>query len=375
VHIITDLGQGGAEAVLWQLVSSTRGRFQHEVVSLHQEGVYAQPLREQGIGVTVLGMPRGRVTRTGLTRLGQTLDSFRPHVMQTYLDHANLIGGVAARFTGAPPVIWGVHATDLGALRSSWKTRIVRRLCALLSYRVPRTIVLAAHSSATLYAHLGFSTSRMQVIPNGVDPQRFHADPEGGARLRQEWGVTPDEVLIGCVARFDPLKDHQTLLRSLQRLRGRGLVFRCALVGTGMDLNNTELQREIERCGVRAQLILAGRRCDIPAVMNALDLHVLSSRAECMPLAVLEAMACGTPCVVTDVGDAARIVGNTGWVARARDPQSLAQALTSALHERATAGLAQRASACRERVLGEYTQEGMVSQYSRLWEKSAGAVS
>lgn len=355
-------------------MSSTRAGFQHEVVSLHQEGVYAQPLREQGIGVTVLGMPRGHVTRAGLTRLGRTLNTFRPHVVQTYLDHANLIGGVAARFAGAAPVIWGVHATDLGALRSSWKTRIVRRLCAVLSYRLPRTIVLAAHSSAALYAHLGFSTSRMQVIPNGVDPQRFHADPGAGARLRQEWSVSPDEVLIGCVARFDPLKDHQTLLRSLQRLRGRGPVFRCALVGTGMDLDNTELQLEIERCGVRAQLILAGRRSDIPAVMNALDLHVLSSRAECMPLAVLEAMACGTPCVVTDVGDAARIVGNTGWVARARDPQSLAQALASALHERATAGLASRASACRERVLGEYTQESMVSQYSRLWEKSAGAL-
>jgi glycosyltransferase involved in cell wall biosynthesis len=357
---------------LWQLVSSTRGAFHHQVVSLHQEGVYGQPLREQGIGVTALGMPRGRVTRAGLKRLRECLNTFRPHVMQTYLDHANLIGGVTARLAGAPPVIWGVHATDLGALRSSWKTRMVRRLCAVLSYRVPRTIVLAAHSSASLYARLGFSTPRMQVIPNGVDAQRFHPDPEARARLRQDWGVTRDELLIGCVARFDPLKDHETLLRSLQQLRERQQGFRCVLVGTGMDTNNIELERLIERCGVREPLILAGRRQDIPAVMNALDLHVLSSRAECMPLAVLEAMACGTPCVVTDVGDAARIVGATGWIARARDARALADALASALGEGTATGFAQRAGACRERVMDEYTLGSMVSHYAALWQQSAG---
>jgi glycosyltransferase involved in cell wall biosynthesis len=371
LHVITDLGQGGAETVLWQLVCATAGTFRHEVVSLHQEGVYAGPLRERGIGVTVLGMPRGRVSPRGLKILRNTLGTYRPQLVQTYLDHANLVGAVMARFASAPPVIWGVHATDLGSLRSSWKTRIVRRINAALSYRLPLRIVMAAHSSAALYAQLGFSTAKMLVIPNGVDPERFRPDPAARARLRAEWGVGREELLLGCVARWDPLKDHETLLLALQRLMLHRRAFRCVLVGTGMEAGNTHLTRLIEQCGVGEQLILAGRRQDIPDVMNCLDLHLLSSRAECMPLAVLEAMACGTPCVVTDVGDAARIVGETGWVARARDPAALAAALAAALVERSQGDFAARADACRERVMGQYSLAGMVARYAQLWSSNA----
>ena len=151
LHIITDLGQGGAEAVLYRLIGATTDDFEHAVVSLHQEGVYGQPLRDRGVSVTALGMRRGHVTLQGLRRLLRITREYRPHVVQTRLDHANLIGGVMARFAGAPPVVWAVHSTDLGPLRSSWKTRIVRRTCAQLSRALPKAIVSDAHSGAALH--------------------------------------------------------------------------------------------------------------------------------------------------------------------------------------------------------------------------------
>jgi len=148
LHIITDLGQGGAEAVLCRLIGVTSDGFEHAVVSLHEEGVYAQPLRERGISVTALGMRRGRVTIGGLRRLLRIMREYRPDVVQTRLDHANLVGGLMARLAGRPPVVWAVHSTDLGPLRSSWKTRIVRRICAQLSSVLPISIVSDARSGA-----------------------------------------------------------------------------------------------------------------------------------------------------------------------------------------------------------------------------------
>jgi glycosyltransferase involved in cell wall biosynthesis len=370
LHIITDLGQGGAEAVLYRLIGVSRDSFRHEVVSLHEEGVYGSRLRELGVAVTALGMRRGRPSIEGLRRLQRIIAAYRPHVMQTRLDHANLVGSLAARFAGAPPLVWAVHSTDLGPLHHTWKTRVVRRLCAPLSHAVPSAIVSDAHSSAALYERIGFSAARLRVVPNGIDPTTFRPDREARDRVRRMWSVATNETLLGCVARWDPLKDHENLLRAVRLLADGGRRFRCVLVGKGMDTENRDLQLLIERCGVAERLILAGASSEIPAMMNALDLHVLSSRSESLPVAVLEAMACGTPCVVTNVGDARIIVGETGWVARPQDSVALAATIETALvqcqseHE-------QRAEMCRARVVREFSLTRMGAEYAALWQRAA----
>ena len=371
LHIITDLGQGGAEAVLYRLIGATSDGFEHAVVSLHLEGVYGQPLRDRGVPVTALGMRRGRVTIEGLRRLLRIIREYRPHVVQTRLDHANLVGGLMARFAGAPPVVWAVHSTDLGPLRSSWKTRIIRRTCAQLSRVLPSAIVSDAHSGAALHEKIGFCASKLIVVPNGVDPLPFRPDSEARERIRRIWGVTPDEVLLGCVARWDPLKDHENLLRAVKLLTDRGHAFRCALIGRGMIEENGDLQRVIQRWGVADRLILAGASGDVPAIMNALDLHVLPSRSESLPVAVMEAMACGTPCVVTDVGDARDIVGDTGWVARSQDSGALADAIEAALSDCRRGALKGRAKSCRARIIRDFSLARMGAGYAALWTRVA----
>jgi glycosyltransferase involved in cell wall biosynthesis len=371
LHVITDLGQGGAEAVLYRLIGATSDGFEHAVVSLHQEGVYGQPLRNQGVSVAALGMPRGRVTIEGLRRLLRITREFRPHIVQTRLDHANLIGGLISRFAGAPPVIWAVHSTDLGPLRSSWKTRIVRRTCAQLSRVLPQFIVSDARSGAVLHERIGFSTAKLIVVPNGVDPMSFRPDPQARERIRRMWGVTPNEVLLGCVARWDPLKDHENLLRAIKLLSDRGSAFRCALIGRGMIAENRDLQQLIQHWAVADRLVLAGASGDVPAIMNALDIHVLPSRSESLPVAVMEAMACGTPCVVTDVGDARHIVGDTGWVVRPQDSGALADAIEAALGDFGGGAIEGRAAECRARIVRDYSLARMGAEYAALWTRVA----
>ncbi len=373
LHVITDLGQGGAEAVLYRLIGATGEDFEHAVVALHQEGVYGQLLRDHAISVAALRMPRGRVSIEGLRQLRRIIREFRPDIVQTRLDHANLIGGVMARFAGAPPVFWAVHSTDLGSLGSSWKTRIVRRFCAQLSYTVPRAIVSDSRSGAALHESIGFSVKKMIVVRNGVDSASFRPDEAARERTRRSWGVAADEVLIGCVARWDPLKDHENLLRAVRLLADRGRTFRCVLVGRGLSAENLDLQRMIERWAVGDRLILAGGSSEVPAVMNALDLHVLPSRSESLPVAVIEAMACGTPCVVTDVGDARYIVGETGWVARPQDSEALANAIEAALVDFHSGSSVERAEACRARVVREFSLARMGAEYAALWMSAAAS--
>lgn len=357
--------------MLYRLIGATNDSFEHAVVSLHQEGVYGQPLRDRGVFVTALGMRRGRVSIEGLRRLRRITADYSPHVVQTRLDHANLVGTLIAHFAGAPQVVWAVHSTDLGPLRSSWKTRIVRRLCAQLSYALPRFIVSDSHSGAALHEKIGFCASKLIVVPNGVDPTSYRPDSEAREKIRGMWGVAHDEVLLGCVARWDPLKDHENLVRAVKVLVDRGYAFRCVLVGRGMNAENRDLRQMIDQSGVADRLILAGASSDVPAIMNALDLHVLPSRSESLPVAVLEAMACGTPCVATDVGDARHIIGETGWLAPPLDPKALADAIEAALVDSRHDSLIERAEACRTRIIRDFSLARMGAEYAALWTQVA----
>ena len=326
LHIITGLSDGGAEAVLYRLCThDTQNR--HVVVSLMDLGKYGPLLQAAGVAVHGLGMPRGRVTPGGLLCLWRLLRAQRPDVVQTWMYHADLIGGVVARLAGVPAVCWGLRNTALEPGASTRSTIWVARLCAWLSRPVPRAIVSCSREAVRVHRALGYAAEKFVVISNGYDLTRFTPDVDARQRLRTAWGIDDGMPLIGMVARLDPQKDHATLIAALARLAQAGTAFRCVLVGGGVDAGNAALREAIGTAGLHAFVRLLGRRDDIPAVMNALDLHVLSSRGEAFPNVLAEAMACGTPGVTTDVGDAALIVGDTGWVVPPRDTDALARAL------------------------------------------------
>jgi glycosyltransferase involved in cell wall biosynthesis len=369
LHVITGLGQGGAEAVLYQLIQATHLQIAHTVVSLGGDGVYGDRLRIIGVDVHALDMPRGRFELSGLLRLRRILRECRPDVVQTRMYHADLLGGVAALFAGFLPVVWAVHATELGTMADTWKTRIVRRVCAILSGVIPSAIVTDAQKSADVHIALGYPIKKTFVIPNGVDSSLFCQDETQRQTVRQELRVDSKQFLIGAVARWHPLKDHSSLLHALAIVKADNHAFRCVLVGSGMTKDNDALARLVHDNGLDDEVILLGPRRDVSAVMNAIDLHVLSSSAESLPVAVIEAMSCGTPCVVTDVGDAAKIVGDTGWIATPLSPTSLARAITSAIEVLAATGKDARGQLCRDRIAEHYSLDKMREQYCEIWRK------
>ena len=369
MHVISNLYDGGAEGALYRLCVHSP-QYKHVVVCMMDEGKYGPLLEAAGVSLHCLRMPQGKPTWQAVVHFWRLLRRVRPDVVQTWMYHADLMGGVMARLSGVRKVFWGIRHGNLTPGTVKGSTIKVAKLCAHLSEWVPTRILSCSQQAMKAHTAIGYAENRMTVIPNGYELSRYAPDASARSRLRSEWGIADETFLMGMVARFDPQKDHVNLLAALQQLKKQGKAFHCVLVGTGMDAANMRLQHLLNTFGVADVISLLGRRNDVPDVMNALDVHVLSSLGEAFPNVLAEAMACGTPCVTTDVGDAADIVGETGWVGPPHDSTALASGVTQAEESRAgsPATWRERQLAARARIEQHFSIEKMVAAYAAVWQ-------
>lgn len=326
MHVITTLGPAGAENMLCGIASAMDGsRFKNEVVSL--TGILDLAERMQAIGVRVrtLRMKRSVPNPLLVMRLAQWIRESRPDVIHTWMYHANLVGALAARLAGNVPVVWGIHHSVLDARVDKRRTLFVNRACALLSGKFPARIVFCSQAAKRIHEDLGYAAQKLEVIPNGFDLEQAKPDPAAHASVREELDLPANALVIGMAARFHPHKDHRNFLRAAAQLHKKMPEVHFLLCGMNVDRQNAQLAAWIEEESLRDCVHLLGARRDISRLFSAMDISTTSSLCEAFPIAIGEAMACGTPCVVTDVGDSALIVGDTGGVVPPGDPLALAQ--------------------------------------------------
>jgi glycosyltransferase involved in cell wall biosynthesis len=369
IHVITGLNDGGAEAVLFRLCTHDLV-CDHVVISLSCEGKYGSLLRNAGVKIYALGMRPNRPSFFALLKFIQLLRSHKPDVIQTWMYHSDLFGGIIARILGIKTIVWGIRHTTLEPGKSKKSTIWIAKLLSRLSSWLPVRIAVCAQRAMDVHEALGYDRTKMHFIPNGYDLTYFTPMPNEARGLRAKWGVGPDVALIGTVGRYDPQKDYNNLLQALEILCSRNISLRCILVGTNLDDGNKELVAQIQRLGLEETIILLGKRTDIPVVMSAIDLYVLSSSSEAFPNSVAEAMACESPCVVTDVGDAAYIVGDTGWVVPPFDHEAWAESIQQALFERKQSKWQQRCVSARTRIEQQFRIDRMITAYHDLWRES-----
>jgi glycosyltransferase involved in cell wall biosynthesis len=368
LHLITSLDVGGTEMMLSKLVArSDPARFRHVVVSLAGVGPVGEQIAALGVPVHSLRMRRGMPDPRAFWQLLAVMRRVRPDVVQTWLYHADALGVLAANVLRVP-VVWNIRsATDVDELGPL--VAALARVCARLS-RFTAAVVTNSVAARDLHAGLGYRPRQWLVIPNGFDTQRFTPDASAHSDVRCELGLPAAALLIGLVARFDPLKDHQTLLRAAGLLGQQLDAPHVALVGRDITTSNSQLRAWVEASGVADRVHLLGERADIPRLTAALDIATCSSYGESFPNIIGEAMACAVPCAVTDVGDAARIVGDTGRVVPSRDPRALASAWRELIElgpeERRELGRRARA-----RVEERYSLDSVVRQYEALYERLA----
>lgn len=355
MHVITGLDMGGAEMQLVQLVSARAARGGRDViVPLVPGGALQGRLEQAGVAVHALGMTRGSASPAGLIRLIALIRRLRPDIVQGWMYHANLLSALALRFSGRrslTPLIWGIRCSDMDLASYGAGLRRVVRLGARLS-RMPDAITVNANAAIEVHRRLGYRPRRFEVIDNGIDTARYRPDEAARAEVRQELGISADTPVLAHVSRVDPMKDHETFLRALDQLHG----IEALLIGLGterLSLHN----------GCRA----LGRRDDVPRLLTACDLIVSSSAfGEGFSNALAEGMAAGLPAVTTDVGDSARIVGETGRVVPPRDAGALAAAIRDLISEPAEAR-SERRQAARLRIEHQFSVARSVEAYAALY--------
>ena len=373
VHVISGLDTGGAEMTLYRLlVACDRDRFDHRVVSLTGLGPVAELIAELGVGVEALGMGGALSGLMAPAALAGMLRRAAPDLVQTWMYHGDLIGGLAARLAGRP-VSWNLRQSTLEPGTSKRTTIWARRFCARLSRRLPERIVCCAEAVREHHVRLGYAAGKMIVIPNGVDVDAFRPDPEARAALRGEIGVGPEAVLIGAIGRWDPQKDYATFVAAAAVLVAEAPEVHFVLCGQGLEEGNAELAGLIARAGLAGRFALLGRRGDVARVCAALDIGASSSAyGEGFPNAVAEMMATGVPCVVTDVGESGALVGMSGRVVPVRATAALGVAWKE-LVELGREGRAALGEAARRRIEEDFRLANMVAAYEELWAGRAGS--
>ncbi len=368
---ITGLEVGGAETFLGELLKHVPMDLEVRVFSLIDGGSIADRIAALGIRVTGLHMQAGRPSLRSLLDLTSELRQYRPDIVHTWMYHADLMGGIAAKMAGVRHVIWHLHNSDLSPQRVRLMTRLVVRALALLSHWIPDAILSCSEAAVRVHRTRGYAADRLQVVPNAVDTDRFVPSILARASVREEFGFDDDTPLIGLIARVDPQKNHHGFFDAVRIFFAHGDDADFLLAGRDVTPDHWQLPGWRDATGRPGRIVLAGPRDDVPRLMAALDVATSSSLGEAFPMVLIEAMSCGVPCAATDVGDSALIVGDTGMVVAPDDSPALAAAwgmlLDMPVAERAELG--RRA---RERVLEHYAIEQVAERIWGLYRKLAG---
>lgn len=326
--LIRRLDHGGAQRqlVLLATMLASKGYDVH-VVALYPGGGFEAELALAGVPVHVPGK-RGRWdTFSFFARLAECLRNIRPDVLYSFLDVPNILAAIITRIAGRPRLVWGIRAAFMDMRHYDWITRSAPWLEARMSH-VPDLIIANSHAGAAWAISRGFPANVLRIVENGIDTRRYRPDANARNAMRAELGVVNNEKLIGLVGRLDPMKDHPVFLRACAKLAITNPGFRFVCVGDGSNTYRSELVSLVQQLGIDNRLKWVGACTDMPAIYNALDgLCSASAFGEGFSNVIGEAMACGVPCVVTDVGDSARIVDNLGEVVPPGDVDAMTYAV------------------------------------------------
>jgi glycosyltransferase involved in cell wall biosynthesis len=330
-----------------------------------------QKIQSVGVPVRALGMNRnGLPNPLSVSRLARWLREARPHLVQTWMYHADLVGTLAAWFAGDLPIIWNIQHGPFRLGSHNPRTLLVAKICGILSRRHSVRVVSCSTAACKDHQELGYATDKIQVISNGSNTVVYRPNAESRRAVRRELNIANETPLIGMVGRFNPQKDHHNFVQAAIRLHKAYPKSNFLLCGLDITWENAALAAWIPET-LRSYFHLLGRRLDVEQIDNALDIGCLSSsHGEGFPMAVGEIMACGVPCVVTDVGDCALLVGDTGRVVPPRDPQALA----NALRELIDMGADQRTAlgqTARQRVETHFSIPKITAQYEGLYQEVA----
>jgi len=322
LHIITGLKVGGAENALYRLIVNSPDSYQHEVLCLTSGGEMHSVFLSSKIKVTTIDFKKSFFS--SMYFLIKIIKSKNPDIVQTWLYHANLIGGIAARCSGINCVIWGLRGTAIPQSILSIHNLIIK-IGALFSYFIPSSIVCNAQTVKNFHIKKKYCNNKIEIIENGFNVHQ--------ARLKKEVLLSEIKVnnekslLIGTVGRYDKLKDYPNMVDALSIIMKEFPNVHFIMVGRGLDNSNMELMALLSDSLDISRVHLLGEKNNISSCLIELDIFCLSSRNEGFPNVIAEAMLMKLPCVATNAGDSSSLVSDIGILVPVEDHIKLALGL------------------------------------------------
>lgn len=369
-HIITGLNTGGAEMMLYKLLKAADiHRFPSRVISMTDIGEIGSQIMALGIHVSTMGMESGKLSYSSIKHLTQEIKNNSPKVVQTWMYHADLLGGWAAKNAGVNSIAWNIRNSTLDWRKSKATTLATVGFCAFLSYFIPKRIFVCSQAALLVHQKIGYAAQKMRVIPNGFDLSAFKPDREVGYRLRGELNLDAEVPIVGLAARFDEQKDHQTFFKSAGIILKKMPEVHFILCGEGITSNNLLIMQWLSNAGAEKNFHLLGRWMDMLEFHTACNVAVSSSAyGESFSNVLGEAMACGVPCVSTRVGGAEEVLGGTGRIVPPGDPEKLAEAILDILKLPESQRL-EMGELSRQRIIENFEISRIAETYMRFWEE------
>lgn len=362
LHIITSTNVGGAESMLYKyLVNSDRSLLNHHVISLSELGNIGLKIRSTGIPVYALSSPIYSVR--GLKELHSVFKSIAPNIIQSWLYHSDFISLLLKTFNPNVILCWNIRSYKVCRYKSS--TCFLVRLLALFS-RIPNVVIINSIASQEHHKKIGYKPKRWEYIPNGFDTNLFKQKQDLSCNLKRELGMHADVLLIGMVARFSSEKDHKTFLHACFLINNIFPDVYYILIGMNVDSSNTDLSNIISELHLNSRVHLLGERDDVHTIMSCFDITCSSSIDEAFPNVVGEAMSSEVPCVVTNVGDSALLVGDTGVVVESKSPKKIADACIELL-KKPEYIRRQIGSKARQRIIDNFSIDQISSRYDQVY--------
>lgn len=371
LHFIPGIAGGGAETMLGNLVENMHdGAWRNVIVAVDARPWPDQARRLRGVTSAFYDLKASGTLRPGVIReLRKIIREVKPDVVQTWMHHADFVGGITARLCGVRNVVWSIHCREIhrnpgeSALRHS----LFRTALRLASKFVPRKIISCSAAAIEDHAANGYPRQKMEWIANGICTDKFSPQPGEGLVLRQQLGLPADAAVIGYAGRFHEMKQMETFLRAAALTLQKNPAAYFVLCGGEESSLTDEAKSALSLLSDRSRIRFAPFRANMERFYSALTIFSLSSRTEACPMTLLEAMACGIPCAATDVGDCAALLGSRDFIAPPGDAFALSAAWEHvlSLSDDARQDLSTR---LRKRVVSQYSIGGCARRYEAAYD-------
>ncbi len=376
LHIITSLSGGGAQQVLFRLISNSllkNDQFEHEVLNLSKGGFYEDKLNKIGVKVFSIGIPKGSFSLKYIYRIIIFLRQNNSDLIQTWMYHADFLGGILSKIFTKKKILWNIRSANLAWSLNKWHTVIISKISALFSYVIPSAIVSNSNKGISYHISRGYSKKKFELIFNGFDKNLIKPNLETRKRLREKLNIKNDEIVIGNIARWDLQKGHKYLIKALSKLENKKKII-IFLIGENINNQNQDLINLINKYKLKnIDIILQEQTSEVYDYLNIFDFSVISSVGESFPNAVPECMLMELPIVTTKVGDIQDVVNNkVGWICNPYSSGELSKNINDAINEFINNKIKwnDRKKNSRERIINFFDISEMSNNYNLLWQRT-----